>query len=697
MEDRSARTILLVEDDDEQAQIIDHILDNLGSNAWKLTHVESVSLAERALAEGSFDVVLLELEMPDAQELEAVRRVRAASPRVSIVLLSDPEDEPFAAQAIQEGAQDYLIKGQIEPRELRRALLNAIDRKALEEVLFIEKERAQLTLECIGDAVVCTDISGRITFLNRVAETMTGWVLKDAAGRTMGEVCRILDAATREPILDPMAKAALHDKAGSLPLNSVLVRRDGTEILIEDSVAPIRDCPGQVTGAVIVFRDASAARALEAKLTHDAQHDALTGLPNRALLDDRAGQAIALARRQKRQFAVLFVDLDGFKDVNDSMGHTVGDKLLQSVADRLRDCVRSPDTVSRQGGDEFVVLLQELRHPEDAAITASRLLKAVAKVHQVGQHQVSVTASIGISIYPDDGKDVETLFKNADFAMYRAKNNGRRSYEFFGSGSNVHKLESRSLERDLRHALERNQLKLHYQRKVDLKTGAIIGAEALLRWMHPVRGVVPPGQFIPVAEDTGLIVPIGAWVLREACAQARSWADAGVPARTVSVNISGVQLESKDFVEGIFAILEATGLDPGSLELELTESVLMKNPERTKVVLKALKDKGVQVSVDNYGTGDTSLGSLRELSLNAMKIDRKFVRRIATNPYEKTKVSAMISMGQSLDLRVIAEGVETAANLEFLWEQGCDEAQGYYFGRPAPAEQLECRSSQGIY
>jgi len=697
MEERPARKILLIEDDAEQARIIDHILENLGSNAWTLARVNSVGEGERLLAERSFEVALLKLEMPGAKGLEAVRRIRAAAPRVPIVLLSDPEDEPFATLAIQEGAQDYLISDQIQPGELRRVLLNAINRKTFEEALFNEKERAQVTLECIGDAVVCTDISGSITFLNRVAEKMTGWVMNDAAGRTMGEVCRILDAATRRPILDPMAKAAFQDKTGSLPLNSVLVRRDGTEILIEDSVAPIRDRVGQVTGAVIVFRDVTATRALEAKLTHDAHHDPLTGLPNRLLLNDRAAQAIALARRQKGQVATLFLDLDGFKDINDSLGHSIGDKLLQSVAERLRGCVRSPDTVSRQGGDEFVVLLQELSRPEDSAVTATRLLKAVAEVHQIGQHQVSVTASIGISVYPDDGKDMETLFKNADIAMYRAKKHGRRSFEFFGSGSKVHDVESSSLEQDLRRALERNEFKLHYQSKVDLRTGAIIGAEALLRWAHPVHGVVPPAKFIPVAEDSGLILPIGAWVLREACTQARIWADAGVPARTVAVNISAMQLESPDFVEGLFAILEATGLKPGSLELELTESVLMKNPERTKVVLKALKEKGVQVSVDNYGTGETGLATLRELSLDAIKIDGTFVRRITTDPYENNKVSAMINMGQSLDLRVIAEGVETAGNLEFLWEHGCDQAQGYFFGQPAPAEQMESRFKQDLH
>ncbi|MGA3345866.1 MAG: EAL domain-containing protein [Terracidiphilus sp.] len=683
-----AKAILLIENDAEQAHLICDMLNVTSSNTWEITQVECVIEAEKTLASRSFDVVLLDLGLADIQGLKEVTQVRAAAPRVAIVLLSSPDDEPIAVQAIQEGVQDYLIKCQIESRELRRALLNAIDRKAIEEALFIEKERAQVTLECIGDAVVCTDISGNITFLNRVAEKMTGWPLKDALGQTMAEVCRILDAVTRKPILDPMAKAALCDQPGTLPLNCILIGRNGQEVYIEDSVAPIRDRQEKVTGAVIVFRDVSATRALEDKLTHAAQHDSLTGLPNRALLSDRVGQAISLARRQKGQAAVLFLDLDGFKKINDSLGHSIGDKVLQSIAGRLLDCVRTPDTVSRQGGDEFVVLLQELHHPEDAAITAKRLLKAVADVHSIGDHQVYVTGSIGISVYPGDGKDVEALFKNADIAMYDAKKHGRQGYRFFGSNTNINGMDNQSLEQDLRRALDRNEFRLYYQPKLELNTGAIIGAEALLRWVRPNGEVILPAQFIPFAENSGLILSIGDWVLHEACAQAQAWADAGYPAKTVAVNISGMQLESRDFLEVVLTSLNATGLNPESLELEMTESVLMMNPESTVPILRSLKDHGVQISVDNYGTGYSSLHSLRKLPLDALKIDRSFVRKIASNPYEKTKVSVMISMGQSLNLRVCAEGVETAEYLKFLSDQGCDEAQGYYFGRPVPPEEL---------
>jgi diguanylate cyclase (GGDEF)-like protein/PAS domain S-box-containing protein len=430
MEKRPPKSILLIEDDPGEARLVHGMLMDSISCVFELTHVESMGDAEKYLAGRSVDILLMDLGLADLPGLEAVRRVRAAALHTSIVLLSSADDEEIAVQAVQEGAQDYLIKGQIEPRSLIRALVNSVARKMTEENLFLEKERAQETLECIGDAVICTDCSGNITFLNPVAERMTGWLLKDAAGRPMSETFRIVDATTRESVVDPMAKATSQDRAGRLPSNCVLIRRDGYEVFIEDSVAPIHNREGQVAGAVIVFHDVTAARLLEEKLAHTAEHDFLTGLPNRMLLNDRVNQAITLARRNMCGVAVLFLDLDGFKHINDSLGHPIGDKLLQSVATRLLDCVRGPDTVCRLGGDEFVVLLQELQHPEDAATTARRVSKAVADVHLIEKHEIHITTSIGVSVYPRDAKDAETLIRDADTAMYQAKK-GRQTFEFF--------------------------------------------------------------------------------------------------------------------------------------------------------------------------------------------------------------------------------------------------------------------------
>ncbi len=682
------KTVLLIENDPEQARIIRVMIHDHGPRSFNLTHVECLADAQTYLAGHPVDIVLLDLGLTGPEGLVTVRRVRAVAPHVSVVLLSSLDDEPKAIQAMREGAQDYLIKGRIEPHTLMQALGNAVERKMNEKILISEKERAEATLESIADAVICTDISGNITFFNPIASSMVGLPLKAAVGRHLSEAFRIVDPITRKVILDPMAKAVSENKSGKLPSNCLLIDRDGREVFIEDSVAPIHDREGTVTGAVIVFRDVSAARAQSAQLTHLAEHDSLTGLPNRLLFCDRVGQAISLARRHRGQAAVLFLDLNGFKQINDSLGHATGDKLLQSVAKRLLTCVRNPDTVSRYGGDEFAVLLQDVHRHQDAAATARRVLGALGEVHSVDGHHVHVTTSIGVSICPEDGVDAETLIRNADTAMYRAKKNGCQNCQFYSSELNDSTFEGQFTREDLERALERNELTLHYQPKVNLKTGAITGAEALSRWNHPTHGTIPPAQFIPIAEQTGLILSIGAWVFEEACSQARTWADAGMPAKTMAVNVSGVQFQSEDFLDDLFEALNRTGLEPSILELDVNESVLMRHPERTAFVLKTLRDKGVHVTVDNFGTGNSSLSSMQKLSVDALKIDRSILRKITTVPGGTAAVEAFIQIGRGLHLRVQAQGVETAEDLEFLWAHDCDEAQGNFFGPPVPPAQL---------
>jgi diguanylate cyclase (GGDEF)-like protein/PAS domain S-box-containing protein len=680
--------MLLIEDNPGDARLIQEMFKEQGSQNLELKHVECMADAEKYLAVGSVDIILLDLGLPDVQGLDAVRRVRRAAPGVPLVVLSGLDDESMAIEAMKEGAQDYLIKGQIEPRELVRALRYAVERKIVEESLFEAKERAQVTLDCIGDAVISTDVFGNIVFLNAVAEQMTGWPLREVAGSPISGVFRIVNGDTRKTVENLMVKTSRQNRPGNLPPNSVLIRRDGSEIFIEDSVAPIHGHDGRVVGSVKVFRDVTDARGMAEQIAHSAEHDYLTGLPNRLLLNDRLGQAIALAKRNGTRVAVLFLDMDGFKHINDSLGHSAGDKLLQSISSRLLDCVRAPDTVSRQGGDEFIVLLQEIAQPEDAAIAAKRLLKSISETYFMVQHHLHITTSIGVSIFPDDGPDAETLIKNADTAMYQAKENGRQGYQFFKPAMNVRAVERQSIEEELRRALERNEFSLHYQPKINLATGDITGAEALLRWTHPIRGSISPAQFIPIAEDSGLILPIGAWVAREACLQAQAWVQSGLPSGTMAINVSAVEFRNENFLEGLFAILAETGLDPRLLELEVTESVLMKNAELAASILQALREKGVRVAIDDFGTGYSSLSYLRKFPLDALKIDQSFIRQIAESPDETTIVTAIINMGQSLRLRVIAEGVETAEDLAFLRRHDCDEAQGYYFSRPVPAEQF---------
>jgi diguanylate cyclase (GGDEF)-like protein/PAS domain S-box-containing protein len=696
MNKKSINVLLLVEDNPGDARLLREMFNEEGWRNIELMRAETMVEAERILRLRWVDAILLDLGLPDVQGLGAVRRAHAAAPRIPLVVLTGLDDESLAGQALKEGAQDYLIKGQIEMRGLIRALRYAIERKSMEEALFVEKERAQVTLNCIGDAVVCTDITGNISFLNLVAEKMTGWSRQEAAGRPIAEVLQILDASSHEIVPNPSEIAVGENRTVHLPLNCVLVRRDGFEIPIEDSLAPIHDREGHVTGAVVVFRDVSAARAMALEMTHSAQHDFLTGLPNRMLLNDRVTQAIVLAPRHNKKVAVLFLDLDGFKHINDSLGHAIGDKLLQSIAKRLVECVRSSDTVSRQGGDEFVVLLSEIEQSEDPAKTARRMLEAVAEPHPIEHHDLHVTSSIGVSVCPEDGSDAATLIKNADTAMYQAKENGRQSYQFYKPAMSVRAIERQSIEENLRRALERQEFTLHYQPKINIRSGEITGAEALIRWTHPVRGSVSPAQFIPVAEDCGLILPIGNWVLREACKQARAWTDAGLRLGSMAVNISAMEFRDENFLEGVFSILEETGLDPGALELELTESVLMKHAESTQTILKTLRSRGVKLAVDDFGTGYSSLSYLRKFPIDALKIDQSFVRQITTAPDETTIVTAVISMGRSLKLRVIAEGVETQEELRFLEAHQCDEAQGYYFSRPVRPDQFAALLKSGV-
>jgi diguanylate cyclase (GGDEF)-like protein/PAS domain S-box-containing protein len=678
--------ILLVEHEAADATVI---LDALNHAPDASFEVEWVRRCSEGLARlDGIDAILLDLYLPDSRGIATFDCLFRAAPNIPILLLIDPQHEETARLAVQCGAQDYLFKDRLDAYLLPKIIGSMIERAAYAEALFEEKERAQVTLNSIGDAVVSTDVAGRVTYLNVVAEDLTGWSRNEAAGHPLEEVLQIVDATTRQAMQNTTMLAIRADKALALPPNCVLIRRDGIEAAIEDSTAPIHDRRGAVTGAVMVFHDVSMARAMTRKMTHLAQHDSLTNLPNRVLLGDRLREAIILSGRHQRKLSVLFLDLDRFKHINDSMGHVVGDRLLQSVARRLFSCVRSSDTVGRQGGDEFVVLLWEVRRAEDAAMTAAKILEALREPHRIDGHELYVSGSIGIVTYPDDGTDAETLMKKADLAMYHAKETGRDSYQFFKPAMNARAVERQSLEDSLRYAIERRELVLHYQPKVDLKSGGIIGAEALIRWRHPQRGLVPPGQFVTIAEDCGLIVPIGRWVLREACRQARAWQTAGLPPLCVAINISPVELRAPGFVTGVRTILKETGLEPRYLELELTETVLIEDSRSVADVLEELKDIGVLLALDDFGTGYSSLSHLKRFPIDTLKIDQSFVRDLTVDEDDAGIVTAVIGMGRSLHMRVVAEGVETREQLEILQEHGCPQGQGYYFCRPVPAEEF---------
>jgi diguanylate cyclase (GGDEF)-like protein/PAS domain S-box-containing protein len=435
-----SRNVLIVLSDAAEAKVVRRALVNSRDGPFKVEWVSRCRDAiERLHNQRGEEIaaVVVDLFLSDSQGIETFDQLLRASPHVPILVLSHLRDEDVARLAVQRGAQDYLLQERIDGYSLPKALTGMLERSAHAEALFLEKERAQVTLNSIGDAVISTDVIGHVTYLNAVAESMTGWSRQEASGRPLQEVLRIIDGDSREPALNPLAMAILYNKSVGLSANCVLIRRDGYESAIEDTAAPIHDARGQVTGAVIVFHDVGVARAMSLRMSYLAQHDFLTELPNRMLLNDRLTQAIASAQRHRKSLAVLFLDVDHFKQINDSLGHGIADQVLQSIAQRLVACVRHSDTVSRHGGDEFVVLLSEVTRAEDAALTANKILAAVTRPHRIGDQDVNVTVSVGIGVYPDDGADAETLLKNADIALFQAKAQGRSNHQFFEREMNV--------------------------------------------------------------------------------------------------------------------------------------------------------------------------------------------------------------------------------------------------------------------
>lgn len=554
--------------------------------------------------------------------------------------------------------------------------------------LFEQKEQAQVTLHSIGDAVITTNAKGTVEYMNPVAEKLTGFTLVEAKGRALDAVFRVIHEDTREDLTYPFARCLYQGQSMALPEHSVLLDRRGREYAIHASAAPMRGPTGQAMGCVVALSDVTGIRRMAQAMEHQATHDALTELPNRHLLQDRLEHAIAHAQRFGQGIAVLFIDLDNFKRVNDGLGHTAGDALLKAVAARLGTSRREEDTVARLGGDEFIVVLENLRDEDLVASVARKILKALEAPFSIDGHEVSVRASIGVSVFPKDGADVETLLKNADTAMYRAKDNGRNNVEFYAQDMNVRAVERLVMEQNLRRALEREELELHYQPFVNTQDGRITGVEALLRWRHATLGLIAPAQFVPLAEESGLIVPIGEWVIHTACRQLRAWQALGINGLRVAVNLSPRQFTHKGITKQIARCLQETGLDARSVDLEITEGVIMKDVHGAIATLRALKSMGLRLAIDDFGTGYSSLNYLRQFPIDRLKIDRSFVHDIRTNRDDAAIALAVISMAHSMKFAVTAEGVENETQVEFLRSKQCEEMQGYYFGRPMPLQAM---------
>ena len=547
-------------------------------------------------------------------------------------------------------------------------------------------------IESSVNAILITDASRPgppIEYVNPAFEKITGYEAGEATGRDMAF---LLGPDAEQPGMQEVRRAVRDRREGHAVLRSY--RKDGSLFWNDFYIAPVRNERGEVTHYVGVMNDVTEAKRYEEQLAHQANFDTLTGLANRNLLNDRLQQAIANARRANGTAVAVLLDIDHFKVVNDTLGHGVGDRMLQQVASRLQQCVRESDTVARLGGDEFVVVLQNPpREEADAAslesdITAlmRKLLTGIAQPMVLGDRSVNPGCSIGVAIYPQDGPDAETLLRNADAAMYRAKELGRNRFQFFTADVHERIRRRMELESSLRQALARGEFQLHYQPQVDLKSGAIVGVEALLRWVHPERGLIGPGQFIGFAEESGLIVDIGRWVLLEACRQNKAWQDEGLPAVPIAVNMSARQCEQPDVEQMVQLALTDSGLAPCYLELEITESISMAHPEQSVPLMERLKAIGVALSIDDFGTGFSNLSYLRRFPVDRLKIDLSFVREITTDASSLAISEAIITMSHSLNLEVIAEGVETAAQLELLGSRHCDQIQGYLFSPPVTAE-----------
>lgn len=539
---------------------------------------------------------------------------------------------------------------------------------------------AAQVFENSGEAIVIMDARSRVVSVNSAFADITGYLADEVLGKTPSVLASDLhDDAFYQRLWTSLRESGYwHGELWSR-------RRNGEAYPAWLGISTLRGPQGGVSHYVAIFSDISERKAAEARIEFLAHHDPLTDLPNRLLLRDRLERAIAQGERAGSRVALLFIDLDRFKTVNDSLGHPVGDRLLREAAMRLRKCVREMDTVSRQGGDEFLIVLTELRDGDDVTRVAESILAAMSEPFSLDGHDVAISCSVGVAVYPEDGQGFDELLKKSDIAMYHAKEAGRNAFRYYTERMNIDALERLDLQNRLRRGLEQDEFVLHYQPVVDLASGRIVGAEALVRWNSPDEGLVMPGRFIAVAEESGLIVPLGDWVLQEGCRQLRRWADAGHGHLFLAVNLSAIQFRRGSVEESVTRALRAAGADPGSLELELTESILLQGAEHVLASVHHLKDLGVKLSIDDFGTGYSSLAYLKRFAVDKLKIDQSFVQGLPADADNAAIVRAIIQMAKSLNLQVLAEGVEEAAAVAHLRELQCDYVQGYYFGRPVAA------------
>lgn len=682
--------ILLIEDHKPDAVLLRELLAESTRQSFNLVHAECLEEGLALLKRGSFDAALLDLSLPDAFGQDTFWRLHRQAPNLPIIVLTGFDDEDLAITLAQAGAQDYLVKSDLNSGILYRSLHYAIERKRVEEKLRLAATVFENTLE----GILITDAKTNIISVNQALCAITGYRAEELIGNTPN----IIKSERHSHAFFRQLWEILN-KTGQWR-GEIWNRRKNGEIFptwVNISAVPNSSVSDAVSASVLsndtshyvaVFTEITELKLSEERLNYLAHHDPLTGLPNRLLFHDRLEQAVLQAQRGNHMIAVMFLDLDRFKAINDTLGHVIGDELLVAVAERLKHCARETDTIARLGGDEFAVVITRIIQEQDVEQIAQKIIHALSSVYSVGGYEVFITASIGINLYPGIDNDRSKLLENADVAMYHAKQFGRNNYKFYSTDMNAVAFERLMLETNLRRALEREEFRLYYQPQIDMQSGVVNGVEALIRWQHPELGLVSPLEFIPLLEETGLILSVGEWVIQTACRQIREWLDAGFPPLVMAVNLSARQFRQPNLVEMIEQALQEFNIPPSQLELELTESVMMDNLEETIETLKKLKLLGLKIAIDDFGTGVSSLGYLKHFPIDTLKISHDFVLNLPMDSADASIASAVIGLARNMQLSSVAEGVENQGQMDFLRGQDCERMQGFLFSRPIPSDQM---------
>ncbi len=673
--------VLVVEDSEDDTDLLLLELRRGGYQATCL-RVDTAQAMEAAL-ERLWDIVICDYNMPHFSALVALDLVHQRGLDIPFIILSGTIGEDTAVTAMKAGAHDYVMKGDAArllpaiQRELREAG-ERIARRQAEQALAESEKRYRTMVDTANDAIVALDARGRMTYVNARTTEMLGLAAAELLGRRFSELVHEADREFWS------SQYRLLRGGKHLLVDLRLRRKDGGELWVINSSSPLQDEESQFTGSIVMLKDVTERKLAEDALAHAALHDALTGLPNRTLLQDRLEQAMLASRRENWRLAVLLIDLDRFKEVNDAFGHQYGDALLKQVGARLRGTLRESDTVARLGGDEFAVVLPNCSDPNDGCVTAANMLKALEEPFVIDHQTLNVTGSIGVVLYPEHGDNAQTLMRHADVAMYAAKREGD-GVAVYADEQEMNSANRLTMSNQLRRGIEQGELVAYFQPKISLQTSELIGVEALVRWQHPDRGLVPPDDFIPLAEQTGLIKPLSVWMLSAVLDQSRAW-DAEGLRLTVAVNLSMRNLHDPNLPDLIASLLHDFGVGPDALQLEITETVLMTNAARTLEVITRLSAMGIHLSIDDFGTGYSSLAYLKRLPVAEIKIDKSFVHDMTTDENDLTIVRSTIDLGHNLGLEVVAEGVETEGHWRKLQDLGCDLAQGYYFAKPMSAE-----------